>query len=98
MSCRRTVVSSAVISFSISRSNSATCLSTSASLALVCLFRTVLVRAMIDRDKDSDLTARDRVFPNVDSLLRLSTAIPVGIDEKRETETNAYMKWEGLDE
>ncbi len=43
-------------------------------------------------------TVKVRVFPNLDSLLRLSTAVPVEIDEKRETETKAYIKWEGLDE
>ncbi len=43
-------------------------------------------------------TVKVRVFPNVDSLLRLATAVPVEVDEKRETETKAYIKREGLDE
>lgn len=43
-------------------------------------------------------TSKVRVFPNVDSLERLSTAVLVEIDEKWETETKAYIKWEELDE
>ena len=43
-------------------------------------------------------TSKVRVFPNLDSLERLSTAVLVEIDEKRETETKAYIKWEQLDE
>ena len=39
-----------------------------------------------------------RVFPNLDTLKRLSTAALVEIDEKWETETKAYIKWEQLDE
>ena len=48
--------------------------------------------------KGLDFQMRLPCFPNLDSLLRLSTAVPVEIDEKRETETKAYIKWEGLDE
>lgn len=43
-------------------------------------------------------TSKVRVFPNIDSLERLSTAVLVEIDEKWETETKAYIKWEQLDE
>lgn len=43
-------------------------------------------------------TSKVRVFPNLDSLERLSTAVLVEIDEKWETETKAYIKWEQLDE
>ncbi len=43
-------------------------------------------------------TAKVRVFPNVRSLERLSTAVLVEIDDKWQTETKAYIKWEGLDE
>ena len=43
-------------------------------------------------------TSKVRVFPNVASLERLSTAVLVEIDEKWETETKAYIKWEELDE
>ena len=43
-------------------------------------------------------TAKVRVFPNIASLERLSTAVLVEIDEKWETETKAYIKWEGHDE
>lgn len=43
-------------------------------------------------------TSKVRVFPNVDALERLSTAVLVEIDEKWETETKAYIKWEGHDE
>lgn len=43
-------------------------------------------------------TSKVRVFPNVDSLERLSTAVLVEIDEKWETETKAYIKWEEFDE
>ena len=50
------------------------------------------------RQEPKRRTVKVRVFPNLDSLLRLSTAVPVEIDEKRETETKAYIKWEGLDE
>jgi transposase-like protein len=39
-----------------------------------------------------------RVFPNLDSLERLSTAVLVEIDEKWETETKAYIKWEQHDD
>ena len=39
-----------------------------------------------------------RVFPNRDSLERLSTAVLVDVDEKWETETNAYIKWEKRDD
>jgi transposase-like protein len=38
-------------------------------------------------------TSKVRVFPNLDSLERLSTAVLVEIDEKWETETKAYIKW-----
>lgn len=43
-------------------------------------------------------TSKVRVFPNLDALERLSTAVLVEIDEKWETETKAYIKWEQLDE
>ena len=43
-------------------------------------------------------TSKVRVFPNLDSLERLSTAVLVEIDEKWETETKPYIKWEQLDE
>ncbi len=43
-------------------------------------------------------TSKVRVFPNVESLERLSTAVLVEIDEKWETESKAYIKWETLDE
>lgn len=43
-------------------------------------------------------TSKVRVFPNRDSLERLSTAVLVEIDEKWETETKPYIKWEKLDE
>ena len=43
-------------------------------------------------------TSKVRVFPNLDTLERLSTAVLVEIDEKWETETKAYIKWEQLDE
>lgn len=39
-----------------------------------------------------------RAFPNPDTLERLSTAVLIEIDEKRETETKAYLKWEQLDD
>lgn len=43
-------------------------------------------------------TSKVRVFPNLDSLERLSTAVLVEIDEKWETETKAYIKWEQHDD
>ena len=43
-------------------------------------------------------TSKVRVFPNLQSLERLSTAVLVEIDEKWETETKAYIKWEEIDE
>jgi transposase-like protein len=43
-------------------------------------------------------TSKVRVFSNLDALERLSTAVLVEIDEKWETETKAYIKWEQLDE
>ena len=43
-------------------------------------------------------TSKVRVFPNLESLERLSTAVLVEIDEKWETETKAYIKWEEIDE
>ncbi len=43
-------------------------------------------------------TSKVRVFPNLASLERLSTAVLVEIDEKWETETKAYIKWEQLDD
>ncbi len=43
-------------------------------------------------------TSKVRVFPNPASLERLSTAVLVEIDEKWETETKAYIKWEQLDD
>ena len=43
-------------------------------------------------------TSKVRVFPSLNSLERLSTAVLVEIDEKWETETKAYIKWEQLDE
>lgn len=39
-------------------------------------------------------TAKVRVFPSEDALLRLATAILVEIDEKWASETTAYIKWE----
>ena len=43
-------------------------------------------------------TSKVRVFPNLNSLERLSTAVLVEIDEKWETETKPYIKWEKLDD
>lgn len=43
-------------------------------------------------------TSKVRVFPNLESLERLSTAVLVEIDEKWQTENKAYIKWEQLDE
>ena len=43
-------------------------------------------------------TTKVRVFPNVQSLERLATAVLVEIDEKWETENKAYIKWENHDE
>jgi len=43
-------------------------------------------------------TAKVRVFPNIEALERLSTAVLVEIDEKWETETKAYIKWDQLDD
>lgn len=43
-------------------------------------------------------TAKVRVFPGINALRRLATAVLVEIDEKWETETKAYIKWERLDE
>ena len=43
-------------------------------------------------------TAKVRVFPNVQSLERLATAVLVEIDEKWETENKAYIKWEQHDD
>ena len=43
-------------------------------------------------------TAKVRVFPNTEALERLATAVLVEIDEKWETESKAYIKWEPLDE
>ena len=43
-------------------------------------------------------TSKVRVFPNTEALERLATAVLVEIDEKWETETKAYIKWETLDE
>ena len=39
-------------------------------------------------------TAKVRVFPSDDSLLRLVSAILVEIDEKSASDTKAYIKWE----
>lgn len=43
-------------------------------------------------------TSKARVFPNLASLERLSTAVLVKIDKKWETENKAYIKWEQLDD
>lgn len=43
-------------------------------------------------------TSKVRVFPNIEALERLSTAVLVEIDEKWETETKAYIKWDQLDD
>lgn len=43
-------------------------------------------------------TAKVRVFPNIEALERLSTAVLVEIDEKWETETKAYIKWDQIDD
>ena len=43
-------------------------------------------------------TSKVRVFPNLDSLERLSTAALVAINKKWQPETKAYIKWEQLDE
>lgn len=42
-------------------------------------------------------TAKVRVFPSEDSLLRLASAILVEIDEKWASDTKAYIKWERQD-
>lgn len=42
-------------------------------------------------------TAKVRVFPNEDSLLRLASAVLVEIDEKWASDTKAYIKWECQD-
>jgi transposase-like protein len=42
-------------------------------------------------------TAKVRVFPNEDSLLRLVSAVLVEIDEKWASDTKAYIKWECQD-
>jgi len=42
-------------------------------------------------------TAKVRVFPSEDSLLRLVSAILVEIDEKWASDTKAYIKWECQD-
>lgn len=43
-------------------------------------------------------TSKVRVFPNLESLERLSTAVLIEIDEKWQTENKAYIKWEQHDE
>ena len=43
-------------------------------------------------------TTKVRVFPNIQSFERLATAVLVEIDEKWETETKAYIKWDTLDQ
>ena len=55
----------------------------------------------IERPIQQDLKRRPskvRVFPNLNSLERLSAAVLVEIDEKWQTETKAYIKWEQLDD
>ncbi len=42
-------------------------------------------------------TARVRVFPGEDTLLRLVNAVLVGIDEKWVSDTKACIKWECQD-
>ncbi|WP_209428498.1 transposase [Pararhodobacter sp. SW119] len=42
-------------------------------------------------------TAKIRVFPSEESLLRLVSAILVEIDEKWASDTEAYIKWECQD-
>ena len=42
-------------------------------------------------------TVKVRVFPGEDALLRLVSAVPVEIDEKRASDTKAYIKWECQD-
>ena len=42
-------------------------------------------------------TAKVRVFPSEESLLRLVSAILVEIDEKWASDTKAYIKWECQD-
>lgn len=43
-------------------------------------------------------TSKVRVFPGIGALERLATAVLVEIDEKWETETKPYIKWESRDE
>ena len=55
----------------------------------------------IERPMQQELkrrTSKVRVFSNRDSLERLPVAVLVEIDEKWETETNAYIKWEQRDD
>jgi len=50
----------------------------------------------IERSVQQELkrrTAKVRVFPNEDSLMRLVSAILVEIDEKWVADTKAYIKW-----
>lgn len=42
-------------------------------------------------------TVKVRVFPSDDALLRLVSAVLVEIDEKRASDTKAYIKWECQD-
>lgn len=42
-------------------------------------------------------TVKIRVFPNEESLERLTTAVLVEIDDKWGAETKAYIKWECQD-
>ena len=42
-------------------------------------------------------TAKVRVFPSEDALLRLASAILVEIDEQWASDTKAYIKWECRD-
>ena len=54
----------------------------------------------IERSVQQELkrrTAKVRVFPGEDALLRLVSAVLVEIDEKWASETKAYLKWECQD-
>ena len=55
----------------------------------------------IERPVQQELKRRTykvRVFPNVESLLRLASAVLVEIDEKWQTDSKPYIKWKQPDD
>ena len=54
--------------------------------------------ALFDLQDGQKLTGKVRVFPNIESLERLVSAVLVEIDDKWAAANKGYIKWENQDD